>query len=221
MERQLVLYDITLYVTLGNHEDYPQGEALPVSEDGLRWATKHIAVFPRGYRWEVDGVSFVSLGGAPSINFTDLKKGISWWPEEALTMGDIYRLSESSAVFPRTDVMITHDAPDGIPPLDALMAGNASEWNEEGIQYAEEGRKLMNAAVEIVKPRMFVHGHYHYDYVVDVEFGEEEKFTTTVVGLNRDTYKNNNMILDLNTMKPEWIKTPNRLELEFKGNLRT
>jgi hypothetical protein len=221
MERQLVLYNITLYVTLGNHEDYPQVEALPVSEDGLRWATKHIAVFPRGYRWEVDGVSFVSLGGAPSINFTDLKKGISWWPEEALTMGDIYRLSESSAGFPRTDVMITHDAPDGIPPLDALMAGNASEWNEEGIQYAEEGRKLMNAAVEIVKPQMFVHGHYHYDYVVNVEFGEEEKFMTTVVGLNRDTYKNNNMILDLNTMKTEWIKTPNRLELEFKGNLRT
>lgn len=221
LERQLKLYDITLYVTMGNHEDYPQVEALPVSEDGLRWATPHIAVMPRGYRWEVDGVSFISLGGAPSINFLDLKKGINWWPEEAITMGDIYRLYGDVEDHPRTDVMITHDAPDGIAPLDALMKDNAKEWMLEGVQYAAEGRKMMNAAVEIIKPRMFFHGHYHYDYIAPTEFGEDEKFMTTVVGLNRDTYKNNNLILDLNTMETEWIKTPGRFELVFSGNLRT
>lgn len=221
LERQLVLYNIRLYVTMGNHEDYPQIEALPVQEDGMRWPTPHIAVMPRGYRWEVDGVSFLSLGGAPSINFPDLKKGINWWPEEAITMGDIYRLYEGVEEFPRTDVMITHDAPNGIAPLDALMKDNAREWSEEGLQYADQGRQLMDAAVNIVKPHILFHGHYHYDYVVDTVFGEDEQFTTTVVGLNRDTYKNNNMILDLNDMSMEWMKVPGRFEQEFQGNLRT
>lgn len=221
VEKQLDLYGITIYVTLGNHEDYTQVDDMPVSEDGLRWATKHIAVMPRGYRWEVDGVTFVSLGGAPSINFQNLKKGINWWAEETITMGDIYRLSAGAEGFPRTDVMITHDAPDGIAPLDALMTENAKEWSEEGLQYADEGRKMMTAAVNIVKPLFFFHGHYHYDYVAETAFGDDETFMTTAVGLNRDTFKNNNLILDLNDMSPEWMKVPGRFEQVFKGNLRT
>ena len=202
LERQLTLYGITIYVTMGNHDDYPQVAALPVSEDGLQWATEHIAVMPRGYRWSIGERTFVSLGGAPSINFPDLKAGISWWPEEALTMGDVYRIAEGG----QADVMITHDAPDGIAPLVNLMATNRAEWSPEGLQYAEQGRMLMTQAVLSVKPTMLFHGHYHFDYVEATEFEDHDgRFTTTVVGLNRNKYKNNAIILNTVTLETEWV----------------
>lgn len=202
LERQLDMYGQTIYVTMGNHDDYPQVDALPVSEDGLRWATEHIAVMPRGYRWNVSGRSFVSLGGAPSINFPDLKEGISWWREEAITMGDVYRIAEGG----QAEIMITHDAPNGITPLEQMMSETRREWSPEGLQYADQGRALMTQAVLSVKPKMLFHGHYHKDYIEETTFEDYDgTFDTTVVGLNRNLYANNAIILNVATLETEWV----------------
>ncbi|MBC9705260.1 MAG: metallophosphoesterase [Enterococcus sp.] len=205
--RQLAIYDMTLYVTPGNHDDYVQLGAKEISADGLQWFSDRIAAMPRGFRWEVNGRSFVSLGGAPSINFEDLKQGISWWPEEALTLGDVYRLAEKG----HADIMITHDAPDGVLALETLMNSNAEERDKvgagisaRGIAYGDEGRRLMTQAVQIVKPLMVFHGHYHLDYVEDVPFAEGD-FITRFVGMNKDTDPNNICILDTNTLEWEWV----------------
>lgn len=208
VEKHLAIYDITIYVTPGNHEDYAQLTSQPVSDDGLQWFTPHIAAMPRGFRWESGGTSFVSLGGAPSINFDDLKSGISWWPEEALTLGDLYRLSGEG----HADIMITHDAPDGVSTLDKLMAYNDAEFarrgesfSEEGKQYAAEGRKLMTHAVKIVQPDMLFHGHYHHDYMEVVDFKDEGVFSTRIVGLNMDRRHNNICLLNTETKAVEWF----------------
>lgn len=207
MERQLGVYNMMLYVTPGNHDDYAQLGAKEISADGLQWFSPRIAAMTRGFRWEVNGRSFVSLGGAPSINFEDLKRGINWWPEEVLTLGDVYRLAEKG----HADIMITHDAPDGVPSLEKLMRDNSIERDKmnmsisaEGIAYGDEGRRLMTAAVQVVQPQLLFHGHYHLDYTEDVSFTEGD-FTTTFVGMNKDNDPNNVAILDTDTLHWEWI----------------
>lgn len=50
---------------------------LPVS------LSDHVTVLPRGHRWEIAGRSFVSLGGAPSVDYLQpfRHQGESWWAE--------------------------------------------------------------------------------------------------------------------------------------------
>lgn len=200
--RQLALYGQQIYVTPGNHEDYPQMNAVDVSVDGLAWITDRIAIMPRGFRWAVGETTFVSLGGAPSINYEDLAAGISWWPEEAVTMGDVYRLGEGG----HADIMITHDAPNGIPLLDALMSANRKDWSANGLQYADQGRSLMDQAVSIVKPEILFHGHYHYDYIQDVILKDwDGEFSMKAVGTGRNRRQNNIMVFDVETRSMEWL----------------
>lgn len=52
----------------GNHEDFTQLNATPISDDGLQWQRPHIAHLPRGSRWTWHGIRFAALGGATSLD---------------------------------------------------------------------------------------------------------------------------------------------------------
>jgi hypothetical protein len=153
-------YDAPIWVTPGNHEDYDQINAAPVGADGLQWVRSHIALIPRGHRWEHGGQTFVSLGGAPSIDFEMRTPGASWWDAERITYSEACAVAEAGYA----DVMLAHDAPDGgTAAVDRIIATpvDQSPWSEKGLNYAREGRVLMNAAVAGVRPKLFAHGHYH------------------------------------------------------------
>lgn len=193
-------YGIVLWVTPGNHEDYSQIEdpettdgsvpdrqvlAGDADEDG--W---EVAILPRGYQWGFGGLSWVSFGGAPSIDYQDRQEGVSWWREEMIRESDLLRLPLGKG----TDVMICHDAPDG--GTDAVQRiidtpWAKSMWTEEGLRYAREGRMLMNQAIDIVEPRMFVHGHFH---APDLKQDEETKRIYLSLGMDGD--KTNVVIFD-------------------------
>lgn len=193
--------EMRILVTGGNHEDYTRINATPVSEDGLQWLTDVIAIMPRGFRWEVSGRTFVSLGGAASINFQDLKEGIDWWREEAITAGDIYRLADGGTA----DVMLAHDAPLGISSLEESHR-SGKQWSVEGLAYAEESRRMMSAAVDIVRPKLFFHGHYHIDYSETVTMGESGSiFEVNFQGLNMNGRERNLAVLDASSLKLTYI----------------
>ena len=201
ISRELRQLKMRILVTPGNHEDYTRINATPVSEDGLQWMADSIAVMPRGFRWEVSGRSFVSLGGAASINFPDLKEGISWWREEAITAGDIYRLAAGGSA----EVMLAHDAPVGISTLeDSHRTGN--KWSLEGLAYSDESRRMMSAAVDIVRPQMFFHGHYHRDYRETVMMGESgSNFNVDFVGMNMNGREGNLAVLDASSLELTYL----------------
>lgn len=200
--RQLEMYDMTCFVTEGNHEDFGKINSIPVSEDGKQWVTERISLLPRGYRWEQDGHSFVSFGGAASINFTSLKKDISWWSEEAITAGDVYRLGAGG----EADVMISHDAPLNIPTLETMKEATSSDWAANELEYAYQSQLMMTYAVEAVRPKLFFHGHYHLGYVEEVLFIDQygEGFSTTVYGMDMNRHQRNIGILDCETLAFEW-----------------
>lgn len=202
----------TLWVVPGNHDDYSQIED---SEDPAGGTERQVlagggeddgwelSLLPRGFAWDEDGRSFVALGGAPSIDFEHRTEGRSWWREEMIRESDLERLHRSAGA----DVMVCHDSP-GLPfggtyavqrILDTPQS--VSGWSTAGLSYAAKGRARMNLAVEIVKPRMFFHGHYH---VADERYDEDTE--QTWVSLGADGAVGNVVILDLQTMEVGWVR---------------
>lgn len=184
---------IELWVTPGNHEDYDQIAGITASEDGLQWFTSHVALIPRNHRWDHEGRSFVSLGGAPSIDFEQRREGISWWRKEMLTEAEAFRCAEDGYA----DVMLAHDAPDNGTNAVQDILDNPGGWSPKGLAYAAEGRKLMNIAVEGVRPRVFAHGHYH---VAD----DTQRAETRFLALAGDGMPGNIALLRLDDLAVSW-----------------
>lgn len=165
VERALAAEDMVLFVTPGNHEDYDQIQAVPPSDRGhdigaVQWMTDHLALLPRGHRFRRHGWSVVSLGGAPSIDFEDRVRGEDWWPAEMITPDEI----DSVVADGSADIMLAHDAPDADYATEAvsrILTGNPLGYGQVALAYCAVGRKRLTRAFMAVRPRAFVHGHFH------------------------------------------------------------
>lgn len=194
----------TLYVTPGNHEDYAFLKHLRTREDGWQEAREHILVAPRGHRWEWDGVSFVSLGGAPSVDRGwrldfQRKKGYPvWWKEEDITREDMDKTISGG----HADIMIAHDAPFGVSGVERGIAGNPFNFTEEDLRYGYEGRCKMREVVDVVRPKLFFHGHYHFKVDDTLEFESGDR--TKILGLAADGAPMSWGIMDLTSMEFQW-----------------
>lgn len=148
----------------GNHEDH---RMLRTAESGnavLRRFAPHILHAGRGYRWTWDGVRFLALGGAHSVDRRErLRYGWMWHQQETLTAGQI----QDAVAGGPTDVLISHDCPQGveIPGLqpDAFPA--------DEIARSQRHRGLLRTVVDQVRPARIYHGHYHVAYHQAADFG--------------------------------------------------
>lgn len=145
----------TLYFVDGNHEDHPQILAKPIGKDGFREIRSNIFHIPRGHRFVIDGKIWMGLGGATSLDRKSRREGISWWPEEALTLSDAYRAVEGGPV----DVMLTHDCPAKVD-----IPGLSDNWDADALKDANDHRQLLAAVVNEVEPKILFHGHFHTRY---------------------------------------------------------
>ena len=196
----------TIYVTLGNHEDYTQIAKLVEHPTEAGWLHNplypSILVAPRGHRWEWDGVSFVSLGGGNSIDRPWRTEGVSWWKEEQITLDDVYKTVSGGYA----DVMLAHDCPAGVP----LFGGHktaAGDWPYDAFAYAQKSRDMMRQAVDGVKPKLFLHGHYHFlaEHDTFMHDGVSE-YELHSVGLACDGMQNNIAIMSLPDMEMALIR---------------
>lgn len=195
---------IALHLTPGNHEDWGalarrwKNHAHP---QPLRMGER-LTILPPGWRFEIDGRSFVSLGGAPSIDYSDRTKGFDWWPEEIITDEDVERTVAGGYA----DVMITHDAPSHpwTTPRVAMIHATPGGWPLHARSYASAGRRQIDRALLGVKPRLLVHGHMH---VADAHHYEEGNWSLDVVSLHMDGHDGNLALLDTETLACEFIDT--------------
>jgi hypothetical protein len=145
----------------GNHEDHDsldrwRGAAddagMVRMRDHVRWAT-------RGTRWEWAGVRFGALGGAVSVDRFLRRKGVNWWPQEAITRADVDRLGDAPL-----DVLVAHAGPTtGAFPSRPLRLPQAI------LDDARANRDLLDEAVARTSPRLVAHGHYHVRYRAEVD----------------------------------------------------
>lgn len=191
------------YVVPGNHDDYDQIDALMPSRfssgDPLGYFRENIILIPRGFRWSWDNTSFVALGGAPSVDrAVRVKHKWGWWPQEAITREDI----DMTVAGGYADVMITHDAPFGSGQIAKHIKGNPFGFAAEDLDYAAEGRINLTEAVLGVKPKILIHGHYHYKVIEDVHYAADN-FTVKQFGLNRDDANHSLGFIDTETQHVE------------------
>src|SRR5690606_8404466 len=113
--------------------------------------SSHIRIAPRPHRWMWDGVSFLSVGGANSIDRRFRTEGDDWWSQEQITDVEVQEAIRGG----HADVMVAHDAPLGIP-LDT-----ADGWDMASRSYARESGRQLRKVVNVVKPDVLFHGHFH------------------------------------------------------------
>jgi hypothetical protein len=194
-------YGQTIYVVPGNHEDWRYiNKTIEESTLDSGWAQlrSNILLAPRGHRWEWDGVTFVGLGGAPSVDRgwrmrADAQhpgaKNPLWDPNEAITLEDVYNTVQGG----HAEVMVAHDAPANVTSINRRIASNPHGFERADLLYAADGRELMTQAYRGVYPLTFIHGHYHFvvnEMIprpnVDTEIFDDRAAWTHVVGLDCD-----------------------------------
>lgn len=204
-EKICKLYDMKLYITPGNHENWEWINTREFDENGLHQMTAHTFIMQRGARMPLyfekeDGTkdvrSLLSLGGAPSIDFDMRTPRVNWWPEEMILQSHV----DEAVAGGHADIMICHDAPDGSTP--AVQRIIDTPWHEsifsrKGLSYAWEGRQMMNMVYQGIKPTVFAHGHFH---AADVDQDED----TLWISLGCNNQVNNIGTLDLETLQFEW-----------------
>lgn len=167
-------HNVQVFFVDGNHEDHPWLNAQPVREDGFRVLHDNVAHIPRGTIWTWDGVTFMGLGGAHSVDRQWRTPGVSWFPEETLTYGQAF---EAATTPHDIDIMVTHDCPSGvdIPGIE----GNPLGFPKEEIAVSDKHRELLGYVVGNLQPKILVHGHYHVAYSDTLD-------STTIKGLDCD-----------------------------------
>ena len=145
-----------ILLTPGNHEDWPRITAGFSRRPGAPLQlSKTVWVLPRGYRMMIGGRTFMSFGGAGSLDKQHRIEGVSWWPDEIPTEADVAHAVTGGAV----DILITHDSVDaGIPEIDDPLT-RPSEWDTDVVSAATVSRQRVTTVWETVWPRLLFHGH--------------------------------------------------------------
>jgi Icc-related predicted phosphoesterase len=192
VSKELAYRGLHILFVDGNHEDFPILLRYRVHENGLRKLTNQIYHLPRGFRWQWDGITFLALGGAYSVDRKWRVPGTSWWKEEELTPEDVQHAIDGGPV----DIFVSHDCPTGVPIPD--LNDDAFPFIE--LVRAEEHRTLVRQVVDEVCPRRIFHGHYHRDYQVTVDLGYGP---VVVTGLDCDglALARNVQVVDLAELK--------------------
>lgn len=186
-------------VTLGNHEPY--GELTPLL-DAHRWhavrVSESVWILPRPFRFTVGGVSFLSLGGAASVDAAWRVLGRDWWPDEAITDGQVEAAIEGG---PAT-VMITHESPSATPveSVRRILSSNPLGFPPRSLAYSAASREQVGRVWGAVRPSVLFHGHMHAPGVGNAPDGRE------VISLGMDGQPGNIALLDVSHMTVELVE---------------
>ena len=211
VNKTLDKYNQVMTVIPGNHEDWTLIED-PETTEGImpHWQAyrDRIILVPRGYQWSAGGLNFMAFGGAASIDWKMLTEGVDWWPEEMFRESDLLRLDTDFEVFGGIDVLLTHEASSrGTYEVQAILSGAADggvRYEGWDYGYAAKSTAFMDRVIEIVDPRMHIHGHMH---VAGERFDEETG--RLYASLDMNGTRRNVAILDTdkdaNSFELEWL----------------
>ncbi|WP_404444214.1 metallophosphoesterase [Microbacterium marinum] len=156
-------------VTLGNHEAWPEitkmqdahpGEAVRVSES--TW------ILPRPCRFAIAGRSFLSLGGATSVD-RYWRPASDWHAAETITDEHVRAARHGG----EADVMISHETPAGTPVkvVRRILRSNPHGFPQASLVESAASRVRLAQVWNSVRPKLLLHGHMHAPGAGQVEDG--------------------------------------------------
>jgi len=110
-------------------------------------------------RLEIDGESWLFVGGAISINRLDRIPGKTWWIEEEMILNET--LAQPA------DVLVTHSGPSWtVPPVSNFLLECIHYEEQIGCDTLPDELRDESARhdrlFELVRPRSWYHGHFHH-----------------------------------------------------------
>lgn len=192
----LEAHDMPMLWLDGNHDNYDD-----LKDRGF-WEANDMCPFedanmvqyiPRGCVWEMDGVSFMALGGAYSIDQDRRVEGQSWWRDELITFADQVRCGVSMDLHGKPiDVFLSHDCPEGVRRLETYLELTTKQF---GIDYkmdqaSRANRAALRRVVEEARPKRLYHGHYHWAYTDTLHLGDTDVIVTGLAhdGLHEESF---------------------------------
>lgn len=190
-------------VTPGNHEDWDRLDAWFAGALGQPVKiSKTVWILPRAFRFTLGEPTFLSFGGAASVDYELRTRGTEWWPTEIPTERDV----AAAIVGGAADVLITHETVNGgTAATERLLRTNPMRWSAEALSYSALSRSRVTQVWEAVHPKVLVHGHMHVADELTLPDGRR------IYSLSRDNQVGNIGLLDLTTL--EWTDV-------FAGEIR-
>ncbi len=161
---------VPVYFIDGNHDNHDAltGGVWP-------WDYSHLHYMSRGTIRVWDGVPFVFMGGAHSIDKNWRVEGETWWAGENITKANVDRAIDNFDVMQKAGlfdlneelegemprpVMVTHEVPESV-----LCEAQAfsHHWQSRGPEDVSN-RRLLQGLYEYVNPGILIHGHWHTPY---------------------------------------------------------
>lgn len=187
-------------VTPGNHDDWGRLAARWRTTPGEElWLSDVTRFLPRGYRWTVAGRTFLSFGGAASLDRSARHVGRDWWPEEMPHPDEVDAAIAEGPV----EILITHETiKGGCLKVERVIRTNPQGWGEPELQYSAQSRCLITRLWKGLQPSVLAHGHMHIGDQTELPTGQR------IYSLSNQGQKKNLAILDLDDLSWTWVHVP-------------
>lgn len=147
----------------GNHDNF---DILKTLENGCI-VSDHITYLQRGVTFELNGKTFLAIGGADSVDRMFRTKHLSWWEDEQITEEDIK--GAISGVKNRfnghVDYVLSHACPREIFEYNRVHLITLPDLDQTNIDHTSEDR--LQELKENISFDHWLFGHYHTDAVMD------------------------------------------------------
>lgn len=153
---------IPVYFIAGNHEDWDSLERYTENREGAINISENVTYMPTGHSWEWDGVKFLAVGGAYSIDKDLRVEGIDWFPQEMITDEEV----ELCSAVGKVDVIFSHDTP---ARTDMVLEFAKTGKIFQNIGDSNFNREQLERVVQATQPSRLYHGHWHLDWVQNVD----------------------------------------------------
>jgi Icc-related predicted phosphoesterase len=118
---------------------------------------------------EIDGRKIFYVSGAWSIDRAYRIEGVSWWPDEELS---VVELNNAIDLYTqeKPEIMITHDGPSPATTwiLNRFMLTSENGYREQSPAPTRTGHAL-SAMFEIHQPKIWIFGHWHYSWIKKIK----------------------------------------------------
>ena len=154
-----------ILAVMGNHDNYDMLEKLPkvqMFDSSVLKVSENIFYLKRGESYNIEGKTFLVLGGALSDDKAHRKVHESWWPQEEWSDEErlkcIEKIKKAEAKF---DYVLSHTGTTkGIASLDTYY-----ENNENLAELKRDTTVVFNDKVEsMVVCKKWFFGHWHSDW---------------------------------------------------------
>ncbi len=152
----------TLFID-GNHENFDrlfsdEFPIVPMFGDEVKKIYDDIYYLQRGRVYTIEGKTFFTMGGAPSIDKAYRIEGVSWWPQEEPSYTEWNNALTKAKEVRRVDYVLTHDCPSFI--YDELIYDGIIRDKQKNS--VSKGLKELYYTLEFDK---WFFGHFHNDRI--------------------------------------------------------